>query len=107
MRPTSRSLSRWVEVNMTDQQSGPASCSATGPFPMCAGLFVTLTVIACSVYANLSFGFTDPADYRFFPPFTPYYNANGNTNLGGECYQIAKSMVGGEGIANPFKEKSG
>jgi arylsulfatase A len=92
---------------MGDHQSGTLPSTAAAPFPLYPALFVTVAVITCTVYANLSFAVTDPADYRFFPPFRPHFNANCSTALGGECYQIAKSMVAGEGFANPFKERTG
>ncbi len=38
---------------------------------------LTVFIFACSLYANLALAVTDPADDRFFPPFRPYVNANG------------------------------
>jgi hypothetical protein len=71
-----------------------------------AGL-LALAIIACSVYANLSYLVTDPADYRFFPPFEEGLNANRNTHLGGENYNIARALVAGDGFANPFGRQTG
>ena len=53
-----------------------------GPLPAASVLIVA--VVACAVYANLSFRVMDPADYRFFPPFRPHHDANRNFELGGE-----------------------
>ena len=64
-------------------------------------------VIACSVYANLSFALTDRASYQYFPPFKKYVNRNDNRHLGAEYLNIAKAMVDGDGFANPFHEKTG
>jgi hypothetical protein len=74
-----------------------------------AGLVLTAAVIACSVYANLSVAVTDPADYRFFPPFEPGVNANENRHLGTatEYARIARSLVRGKGFADPFGRPTG
>jgi hypothetical protein len=76
------------------------------PLPIRAALVVTLVVLGCSMYANLSFAVTDPAAYRFFPPFKPFENANLN-RLGGEYFEIAKSIAAGDGFSSPFKEPTG
>jgi hypothetical protein len=89
------------------QSAGCASPVPAGPVPLLAALIVTIAVLACSTYANLAFAVKDPANYRFFPPFKPFVNANLNRGIGGEYYQIAKSMAAGDGFANPFKERTG
>ncbi len=88
---------------MTAPPSGPR---AAGALLWPAGLFA-LAVIACSLYANSSYLVTDPADYRFLPPFRAGVNANQNTHLGGENYQIARALVAGKGFANPFGRQTG
>jgi prepilin-type N-terminal cleavage/methylation domain-containing protein len=67
-----------------------------------AVIVLILTVYGCSIYANLSLTVKDGADYRYFPPFKPYVNENANHHLGGEYWNIAKSLAAGEGFANPF-----
>lgn len=64
-------------------------------------------VAACSAYANLSYIVTDPAGYRFFPPFEAGLNANANDHLGAEYYHIACSLARGDGYANPFHRRTG
>lgn len=68
---------------------------------------LVLTVLACSVYANLSYAVTNPADYRFFPPFQRGVDANQTEELGGEYYLIARSLRAGEGFAHPFGKRTG
>ena len=41
-----------------------------------AALALSAVIAACSIYANLSSLVSDPADYRFFPPFEQNVNAN-------------------------------
>jgi hypothetical protein len=72
-----------------------------------AALAVAAAVIGFAAYANLSLLVTDPADYRYFPPFQPSQNANRNFELGGENFEIARSLVAGHGFASPFKEPTG
>jgi hypothetical protein len=66
-------------------------------------------VTACSIYANLSFAVTDPAAYRFFPPFEAYRNANENRNAvaATEYAHIGWSLFQGEGFANLFGRDTG
>jgi len=63
--------------------------------------------MGCAVYSNMSFAVTNKANYEYFPPFKPYVNENMNKHLGGENYNIARSIAAGEGFANPFGEKTG
>jgi hypothetical protein len=71
-------------------------------------LFILIPIMfACSVYANLSFAITDPADYRFFPPFEPHFNANQNWSMGSECYRMAQALVAGRGFSDPFVQPTG
>jgi hypothetical protein len=70
-------------------------------------LAVAAAVVACAAYANLSFAVKDRDDYRFFPPFVRRVNQNGNRELGGENYHIARSIVAGTGFANPFRGRTG
>ncbi len=71
-------------------------------------VFGVIAVIAgCAIYANLSFAVADRANFKYFPPFRQFVNVNNNDHLGAEYYNIAKSMVAGEGFASPFKDKTG
>ncbi|HYV40121.1 MAG TPA: hypothetical protein VE988_30835 [Gemmataceae bacterium] len=67
-----------------------------------AMIFMVAIVGASSIYANLSFAVTDELAYKYFPPFRKYINANRVQHLGSEYYNIATSIVAGEGFANPF-----
>jgi hypothetical protein len=78
-----------------------------GGVPVGPAVLLGAAVIACSVYANLSFLVTDPADYRFFPPFRRGVDVNANRHLGGEYLNMARSLVAGEGFAHPFEQCSG
>ena len=51
---------------MTEQPSGPP---AAPRFPWLPVIILTVAMVGCSIYANLAFTVTDPANYRFFPPF--------------------------------------
>ena len=72
-----------------------------------ATLFVIGFVSACSIYANLSFAVTDKANLKYFPPFRPYVNINGNRHLGGEYRQMARALAAGEGFSNPMDQPTG
>src|SRR5262249_20767199 len=61
----------------------------------------------CSAWANLSFAVTNPAYYRYFPPFQAHVNANNNRHLGGESINMARSLVAGEGYSHPFDGPTG
>jgi len=75
--------------------------------PATAILVVITAVIGCSLYANLSVLVTNPADYRFFPPFERWNNRNDNHHLGAEYYSIAGALIHGRGYADPFQEETG
>ncbi len=64
-------------------------------------------VVGCAAYANLSFAVTNPVNYRYFPPFKPHANANTNSHLGAEYYNIARSVYRGQGFSSPFGENTG
>jgi hypothetical protein len=68
---------------------------------------LAVAIAACSLYANLSFAVSNSADYRYFPPFRPHVNANSNSHLGGEYFNIAQALVRGEGFAHPFDRPTG
>src|SRR5579871_2893436 len=68
---------------------------------------LTVVLVACSVYANLSSAVTDRDGYAWFPPFEPGNNANHNDHLGAEYFNIATAMRAGEGFASPFREPTG
>jgi hypothetical protein len=75
--------------------------------PLLAVLVLIAAVYGCSIYANLAFAVKNKADYRYFPPFKPYVNANGNHHLGGEYFQMARALAAGEGFAHPFDRPTG
>src|SRR5207302_9529137 len=95
-----------LAVDMGDQASLNAQ-PLRRRFPYLTAILLAAFVIACAVYANLSFAVTSSADFRYFPPFMRGVNANMNRHLGAEYMNIAKSMVRGEGYANPFGGQSG
>jgi hypothetical protein len=70
-------------------------------------LALVVVVIAGSIYANLSFAVTNPATFRYFPPFRPGFNANQNRSLGHEFFNIARAMATGQGFAHPFHQRTG
>ena len=78
-----------------------------GDFPIGSAIFLTVAIFACSIYANLSFAVRDAADFRYFPPFQPYVNANTSHHLGGEAFNIARSLHAGNGFADPFTRHTG
>ncbi len=93
-------------------EAAPEPAPAEPPFrlrvmPIVAVFGVMIVVIGCSAYANLSFAVTNKVNYKYFPPFKAYHNANDNRHLGAEYLNIAKAMVAGEGFSSPFKEKTG
>src|SRR5712691_4161088 len=88
---------------MTNQQPGTFDRKKA----RLAAVTLTVAVLMLSVYANLSFAVSDPADFRYFPPFQPSFNANMNRNLGSEYINIARAVAAGEGFANPFVERTG
>jgi hypothetical protein len=84
-----------------------AAPRAARRFTIAAGLSLAALVIAFSIYANLSFAITNPAHFRYLPPFRPHVNVNANTHLGGEYYQMARALLAGEGFAHPFALPTG
>src|SRR5438105_1863201 len=92
-----------IEGDMSKQPTAAPAGPAKG-FPFLAASVLTAAVFGCSIYANLAFVVTNSANYRYFPPFKPYVNANMSRHLGAEYFNIAQSMVAGEGFANPFGE---
>jgi hypothetical protein len=72
-----------------------------------APALLALAVCGGTVYANLAFAVTDPANYRYFPPFEPNVNGNHNRHLGSEYFNIARALASGKGFANPFGNPTG
>lgn len=70
-------------------------------------IVLAVAVCGCAVYANLSFAVTKPSNYRYFPPFERNVNSNMNRHLGAEYFNIARSIVRGQGFANPFPMPTG
>jgi hypothetical protein len=65
------------------------------PVPVWAVAVVVAAVVACAAYANLSFAVTNPASYRFFPPFRAFDNGNSNDELGGENFEKCRRSPNG------------
>src|SRR5262245_9881664 len=76
-------------------------------FPLLPVVCVIAGVFAASIYANLSFRVKNRADYRSVPPFKPNFDGNWNRALGGEYFNMARSLRAGEGFAHPFDQPSG
>jgi hypothetical protein len=75
--------------------------------PLLAVALLVTVIVACSVYANLSFLVTDRASLRYFPPFRAQFDANWNRALGGEYMNIAQAMASGQGYSHPFSQPTG
>lgn len=56
---------------------------------------LSVVVVACSIYANLAWAVTNPADFRYFPPSEAGVNANHNRALGHEYFNIARALAAG------------
>ncbi len=89
------------------QATNAVRSAAPRRLPILSGLFLILVVAICSIYASLAFAITNPANFRYFPPYLPQVNGNGAKHLGGEYYQIARSLVDGEGFSHPFEQPTG
>jgi hypothetical protein len=89
-----------VEAIYLPDEAGPGSL--WGP-----AAIVVVAVLGCSLWANASTMITDPADFRFIPPFRANVNRNQNQHLAAEYYSIAKAMVAGRGFADPFRSETG
>src|SRR5579859_4845676 len=89
------------------EQSKPCAPTMPRRFPLLAAVFVIVVVFGCSIYANLSFAVKNRVNFKYFPPFKPFVDANNNRHLGAEYFCIAKSIVAGEGFSSPFQEKTG
>jgi hypothetical protein len=87
----------------------PAAAPAATPtgIPLVPAVLLAAGVLACAIYANLALAVKHKADYRFFPPFKRYVNANDNGHLGGEYFNMARSLVAGAGFAHPFDRPTG
>jgi hypothetical protein len=91
-------------------QPGVGDSAATAPPTrrwLQPSVWLSAAIVLCALYANLSFFVSRSTDYRYFPPFRPHVNVNGNTHLGGEYYKIAESLVRGEGFSHPFDRPTG
>jgi hypothetical protein len=91
-------------VNQPGAAPTPRDARPVSPLALLALIAV---VHACAIYANLSFAVRSSADYRFFPPFRRHVNANNNRDLAAENFNIARSLVSGQGFAHPFNGPSG
>jgi hypothetical protein len=68
---------------------------------------MAVVIVACGVYANLSFLVTNHDCFKYFPPYRANENQNFNTHLGGEYFNIASALADGEGFSNPFRDRTG
>jgi predicted RNA-binding Zn-ribbon protein involved in translation (DUF1610 family) len=97
-----------TEVEPLDDEAPVARVSIWSKLARVSAVALTVfVIIGCGVYANLSYTVTNRVNYKYFPPFQPYNDGNMNKHLGAEYHEIAKSILAGEGFANPFKEKTG
>lgn len=90
-----------------NEAATPSAPPPARPFPLITAVVLSVLIVGCGVYANLSFAVTDPANYKWFPPFVAHSNENHNRHLGAEYLNIAKAMLRGEGFASPFGESTG
>jgi predicted RNA-binding Zn-ribbon protein involved in translation (DUF1610 family) len=87
-------------------QARPVSGTSAVP-PATAIILVVIVVAGCALYANLSTLVRNPINYKFFPPFEAWRNANMNNHLGAEYYNIAGALIAGRGCADPFRDETG
>ncbi len=64
--------------------------------------FLTIAVLACAAYANLSFAVQEP-----FPPLRADLEANRSSLEQSEYFHIARALAAGEGFSHPFAQPSG
>jgi hypothetical protein len=85
----------------------PAALPPVAGIALLPVILLIVGIFACSIYANLSFAVTKPGAYRFFPPFKANVDANQNGHLGGEAFNVARSLTAGKGFADPFTRSTG
>ena len=68
---------------------------------------ICIVIASWTLYANAANLVTDPANYRFFPPFEPDNNGLMTRHLGAEYLNIAKALRAGRGFADPFRSETG
>jgi hypothetical protein len=83
------------------------STNAEPLFPLMPALAIAVVVILCSAWTSLAYTVTEPASFKYFPPFEAGRNDNASDHLGGEYFCIAKALAAGQGFANPFYEPTG
>lgn len=89
-------------------EAAASAPTAARPAPVRTAILLTVAIAACSLYANLPFALTDPAAYRFFPPFKRHVNAaETNRDLGIEYLNIARSLTQGRGFADLYGQQTG
>jgi hypothetical protein len=86
----------------SDVRSSPAR-----PFPYLTAALLAGAIAGCSIWANLSFAITNPAYFRFIPPFVAHANYNRNSHLGAEYFNIGRALAAGKGYSNPFGDQTG
>ena len=67
-----------------------------------AALFSLITL-----YGSWAWFTGDQSAAAFIPPFMSGYNMSGQSHLGGEYLNIARSVYEGDGLSNPFGDKTG
>ena len=109
-KPTARTVkcpSCGQALTVPGVQPRAATPAPVWRIPLRAGLVLSLAVVACAIYANLSFAVKNKANYRYFPPFLPGVNGNWSWGLGGEYFNIAQALAAGHGFADPFGGRTG
>ncbi len=91
---------------MTDLPGKPIRSPAPVRFTY-ALIALGIVIASWTVYANLAILVTDPADYRFFPPFERDSDGLMTRHLGAEYLNIAKALRAGRGYADPFRAETG
>ncbi len=94
-----------VRVPQTRPSAPPAP--PVRRFPLLSVIVIAVVVAGCTIWANLSFVIKDKTNLKYIPPFEPGVNVNGNRHLGGEYFQMAKSLAAGQGFSHPFDRPTG
>jgi hypothetical protein len=94
---------------VTRRQEVPLPTRGT-PFTrrsICVVATLIVVLAACAIHANFSLELIPGEQPSGFPVVKLLTKPTDNDHLGAEYYNIAESMVAGEGFANPFKDKTG
>ena len=75
--------------------------------PLTPLILIFVAIFACTVWSQAAYVIVDPAKFVYFPPFEAGRNANATDHLGGEHFNIARSLARGQGFSSPFHESTG